>query len=91
MININTMLSYCATPFVPQANSLITQLNLDPNGIIVLLQHPELIRWDILPYNHANYHVYARYPSMISWTALKQNPILYTLMRKNISQIDWSI
>jgi hypothetical protein len=87
------MLSHCATPFAPRAvpPQAIVQLNLDMHAHTVLLQHPELICWDIMPYNRGNYPIYARYPGMISWTALKHNPMLYQLMRQEISQIDWKV
>lgn len=69
----------------------LVQLNTNPFACIMLINNPEYIQWDIIPYNANNWYIYTCYPGQISWLALKMNPKLKQLIRREISTIDWKM
>jgi hypothetical protein len=67
----------------------LTQLNANPFAYFILINNPEYIIWDIIPYNSGNWHIYTCHPEQISWRALHLNPRLGQLVRRDINAIDW--
>lgn len=87
------MSNYCYQPIdLTNMNHMqLSHLSANPYACFVLINNPEYINWDMIPYNLNNYHIYSVYPGMISWFALKMNPQLIHLIQSDITQIDWSM
>lgn len=85
------MSNYCYQPIdlTKMNHTQLAQLSANPFACFMLINNPEYIQWEMVPYNLNNYHIYSAYPNMISWVALKLNPQLIHLVQSDITQINW--
>ena len=66
-------------------------LSHNPLAIDYLIEHPNLIHWDVLSQNEGAVHLLIENPNKINWhnLSLNTNRTAIHLLTKNMSQINW--